>query len=34
VIEGFRAVGVEREQPYTDLCVTRLSKPITPALFA
>jgi hypothetical protein len=34
VIEGFRAVGVEREQPYADLCVARLSKPITPALFA
>lgn len=33
VLEGFRAVGVEREQPYADLCVARLSKPLTPALF-
>jgi len=33
VIEGFHAIGVEREQPYADLCVARLSKPITPALF-
>lgn len=33
-IEGFRAVGIEREQPYADLCVARLSKPLAPTLFA
>lgn len=33
VLEGFRAIGVEREQHYADLCVARLSKPLEPALF-
>ena len=33
VLEGFRAVGVEREEPYAELCVARLSKPLMPALF-
>lgn len=33
-IEGFHAVGVERERPYADLCVARLSKPMAPTLFA
>lgn len=33
VLEGFNAVGVEREQPYADLCVARLSKPLEPTLF-
>lgn len=32
-IEGFRAVGVEQHQPYADLCVARLSKPIETVLF-
>jgi hypothetical protein len=31
--EGFRAVGVEREPQYAELCVRRLSRPIEPALF-
>jgi DNA modification methylase len=33
MIEGFRAVAVEREQPHADLCVARLSKPIATTLF-
>lgn len=33
VTEGFRAVGVEREQDGAELCVTRLSKPLETALF-
>ncbi|MGW7001340.1 DNA methyltransferase [Streptomyces sp. NPDC054933] len=33
VIEGFRAIGVEQHQPYADLCVARLSKPIALGLF-
>jgi site-specific DNA-methyltransferase (adenine-specific) len=32
-IEGFQAIGVEREQDGADLCVARLSKPIAPVLF-
>lgn len=31
-IEGFHAIGIEKEQPYADLCVKRLSKPIQPVL--
>lgn len=31
--EGFRAIGIEREEPYADLCVARLSKPLQPSLF-
>ncbi len=33
VIEGFPSVGIERHEPYADLCVTRLSKPIALDLF-
>jgi DNA modification methylase len=33
VLEGFNAIGIEREQAYADLCVARLSKPMMPALF-
>jgi site-specific DNA-methyltransferase (adenine-specific) len=33
VTEGFRAVGVEREPQYAELCVQRLSKPMETALF-
>lgn len=33
ILEGFRAIGIEREQPYADLCVQRLSKPLQPTLF-
>lgn len=33
VVEGFRVVGVEREPPYAELCVQRLSKPLATALF-
>jgi DNA modification methylase len=33
VIEGFQAIGIEREQPHADLCVARLSKPLQPSLF-
>lgn len=32
-LEGFNAIGIEREQPYADLCVARLSKPLQPSLF-
>jgi site-specific DNA-methyltransferase (adenine-specific) len=31
-VEGFRAIGIEKEQPYADLCRVRLSKPIQPVL--
>lgn len=31
-VEGFHAIGIEKEQPYADLCVKRLSKPIQPVL--
>jgi hypothetical protein len=34
VIEGFNVIGVEREEPYAQLCVARLSKPIATGLFA
>lgn len=33
VTEGFRAIGVELLPEHADLCVQRLSKPITPVLF-
>ena len=33
VAEGFTAIGIEREQPYADLCVARLSRPIALGLF-
>lgn len=33
VAEGFRAIGIEQHQPYADLCVARLSKPIALGLF-
>lgn len=33
MLEGFHAIGIEREQPYADLCVQRLSKPLQPSLF-
>lgn len=33
ILEGFRAVGIEREAAYADLCVARLSKPLQPTLF-
>lgn len=33
VAEGFRAIGIEQHQPYADLCVARLSKPIELSLF-
>jgi DNA modification methylase len=33
VIEGFPSIGIERERPYADLCVARLSKPIALDLF-
>lgn len=32
-LEGFRAIGIEREAQYADLCVARLSKPLQPTLF-
>lgn len=32
-IEGFRAIGIEREAPYAELCRARLAKPIQPDLF-
>ena len=32
VIEGFRSIGIEQHQPYADLCVKRLSKPIQAVL--
>lgn len=32
VIEGFHAIGIEKEQPYAELCVKRLSKPIQAVL--
>jgi len=32
VIEGFRAIGIEREPDHAALCVARLSKPIQPTL--
>lgn len=33
LIEGFNAIGVEREREYADLCVERLDKPLQPSLF-
>jgi DNA modification methylase len=33
VVEGFRAILVEREPAYLPLIVARLSKPIQPDLF-
>jgi DNA modification methylase len=33
VAEGMRAIGIEQHQPYADLTVTRLAKPITLGLF-
>jgi DNA modification methylase len=33
LLEGFEVIGIERHQPYADLCVARLSKPIEPFLF-
>ncbi len=33
VLEGFNAIGIERESDYADLCVQRLSKPLQPSLF-
>lgn len=32
VIEGFHSIGIEQHQPYADLCVKRLSKPIQAVL--
>lgn len=32
VIEGFHGIGIEQHQPYADLCVKRLSKPIQSVL--
>jgi hypothetical protein len=32
VIEGFHAIGIEREPDHAELCVTRLSKPIQQTL--
>lgn len=32
VIEGFHGIGIEQHQPYADLCVKRLSKPIQAVL--
>jgi len=32
VVEGFRGIGIEQHQPYADLCVKRLSKPIQAVL--
>lgn len=33
IIEGFNALLIERERPYADLIVARLSKPLQPTLF-
>ncbi len=33
VLEGFNAIGIEREPEYADLCVARLTKPLQPSLF-
>jgi DNA modification methylase len=33
VLEGFEVVGIERHEPYAELCRVRLSKPIDAALF-
>jgi site-specific DNA-methyltransferase (adenine-specific) len=33
ILEGFHAIGIEREPDYADLCVQRLSKPLQPSLF-
>lgn len=33
VLEGFNAIGIEREPEYAELCVQRLSKPLQPSLF-
>jgi DNA modification methylase len=33
ILEGFTAIGIEREPQYADLCVARLSKPLQPSLF-
>ena len=32
-IEGFRAVGIERHEPYAAICRARLSKPIPRPVF-
>jgi len=32
VVEGFHGIGIEQHQPYADLCVKRLSKPIQAVL--
>jgi DNA modification methylase len=32
-VEGFRAIGVERHEPYAELCRVRLAKPLAPVLF-
>lgn len=32
VIEGFRSVLIEAHEPYCELCVKRLTKPIQPTL--
>jgi DNA modification methylase len=32
VVEGFRGIGIEQHQPFADLCVKRLSKPIQAVL--
>jgi hypothetical protein len=32
VIEGFHGIGIEQHQPYAELCVKRLSKPIQAVL--
>lgn len=33
VVEGFRCIGIERDEGYVRLAVARLSKPIAPVLF-
>jgi DNA modification methylase len=33
VHEGFPVIGIERHEPYAELCRIRLAKPITPSLF-
>lgn len=32
IIEGFHAIGIEKDPKHAELCVTRLSKPIQPTL--
>jgi DNA modification methylase len=32
IVEGFRCIGIERDETYMRLAVARLSKPIEPVL--